>query len=117
MRWNGTSCCESVGKSMVTETTTWLEFPDGGKVIVEQILGSEEINKSKRAGLWYYKNEIRFNGIFSRNNLLKKIKDEAYVINLDEYANTGTHWIALFCNKNTVIYFDSFGVEDISREI
>ena len=44
----------------------------------------------------YYKNEIRFNGVFSRNNLPKKIKDGTYVINLDEYANKGTHWIALF---------------------
>ena len=24
----------------------------------------------------------------------------AYVINLDEYADTGTPWIALFCKKN-----------------
>ena len=47
-----------------------------------------------------YKNEPRFNGVFSRNNLPKKIKDGAYVINLDEYADVGTHWIALFCNKN-----------------
>ena len=47
----------------------------------------------------YYKNEPRFNGVFSRNNLPKKIKDGAYVINLDEYADTGTHWIALFCKK------------------
>ena len=31
---------------------------------------------------------------------LKKIKDEAYIINLDEYADVGTHWIALFCNRN-----------------
>ena len=30
---------------------------------------------------------------------LKKIKDGAYVINLDEYADVGTHWIVLFCNK------------------
>ena len=39
-------------KSMKTETTLWSEFPNGGKAIVEEILGSEEINKSKRAGLW-----------------------------------------------------------------
>ena len=32
----------------------------------------------------YYKNEPRFNGVFSRNNLPKKIKDGTYVINLDE---------------------------------
>ena len=47
----------------------------------------------------YYKNEPRFNGVFSRNNLSKKIKDGTYIINLDEYANVGTHWIALFCKK------------------
>ena len=47
----------------------------------------------------YYENEPRLNGVFSRDNLLKKIKDEAYVINLDEHKDTGTHWIALFCKK------------------
>ena len=36
---------------------------------------------------------------FSRNNLPKKIKDGAYIINPDEYADVGTHWIALFCKK------------------
>ena len=65
----------------------------------------------------YYKNEPRFNGVFSRDNLPKKIKDGAYVINLDEYADVGTHWIALFCNRNEIVYFDSFGVEHIPEEI
>ena len=37
---------------METETTTWSEFPNEWKAIVEQILTSEEINKSKKAGLW-----------------------------------------------------------------
>ena len=55
----------------------------------------------------YYQNEPRFNGVFSRNNLPKKVKDGAYVINLDEYADIGTHWIALFCNRNEIVYFDS----------
>ena len=65
----------------------------------------------------YYQNEPKFNGVFSRNNLPKKIKDGAYVINLDEYADVGTNWIALFCNKNKIVYFDSFGVEHVSEEI
>ena len=52
----------------------------------------------------YYQSESRFNGVFSRNNLPKKIKDEAYVINLNEYADVGTHWIALFCNRNEIVY-------------
>ena len=39
----------------------------------------------------YYQDKSRFDGVFSRNNLRKKIKDGAYVINLDEYADVGTH--------------------------
>ena len=65
----------------------------------------------------YYQNEPRFNGIYSRNNLPKKIKDGAYVINLYEYADVGTHWIALFCNRSEIVYFDSFGVERVPEEI
>ena len=33
------------------------------------------------------------------------------------YADVGTHWIALLCNKNEIVYFDSFGVEHIPEEI
>ena len=33
----------------------------------------------------YYQNEPRFNGVFSRDNLLNNVKNGAYVINLDEY--------------------------------
>ena len=47
----------------------------------------------------YYGNEPIFIGVLSRDNLPKEIKDGAYVINLDEYADTGTHWMALFCKK------------------
>ena len=65
----------------------------------------------------YYKNELRFHGVYSRNNLPNKIKNGAYVINLDEYENTGTHWVSLFVKANEVIYFDSFGVEHIPKEI
>ena len=40
----------------------------------------------------------------------------AYVINLDKYADVCTHWIALFCNRNEIVCFDSFGVEHIPEE-
>ena len=61
---------------------------------------------------------------FSRYNL-PKIKDETYVINLDEYSGIGTHWVALYVdraspkdvNNNDVTFFDSFGVEHIPKEI
>ena len=65
----------------------------------------------------YYQTKARFNGVYSRDHLPKKIKDGAYIINLDEYADVGTHWIALFCKKNEIFYFDSFGVEHIPKEI
>ena len=48
----------------------------------------------------FYQNEPRFNDVYFRNNLPKKIEGGAYVINLDEYADVCTHWIALFCNRN-----------------
>ena len=47
----------------------------------------------------YYQNESRVNRVFSRDNLPKKINDGTYVISVDEYADVGTHWIALFCKK------------------
>ena len=47
----------------------------------------------------------------------KTIKNGAYVINLDEYADVGTHWIALYVKNNEAIYFDSFGVEYVPQEI
>ena len=39
------------------------------------------------------------------------------MINLDEYSDIGTHWIALYVNAETVTYFDSFEVEHIRKEI
>ena len=40
----------------------------------------------------YYQNKPKFKGVYSRNNL-PKIKDEAYVINLDKFKSVGTNWI------------------------
>ena len=39
------------------------------------------------------------------------------MINLDEYSNIGTHWVALYINNKTVTYFDSFRVDNIPKEI
>ena len=50
----------------------------------------------------YYKNES---------------KDGAQIINIDEYSDIGTHWVALYVSNNDVTYFDSFGVEHIPKEI
>ena len=57
-----------------------------------------------------------FNGVFSRNNL-PNLENEAYIINLDHSKNTATHWVVVFVKKDEVIYFDSFGVEYIPKEV
>ena len=53
----------------------------------------------------HYQNESKLNGVYSRDNLLKKIKDGTCVINLDKYYDTGTDWIALYALNNNVTYF------------
>ena len=64
----------------------------------------------------YYQYEPRFNGVYSRDNL-PKLEDETYVINLNDYTDIGSHWVALYLQNNGVTYFDSFGVEHIPKEI
>ena len=54
---------------------------------------------------------------FFREIISLKKKDGVYVINLDEYEDVGTHWIALFCNRSDNVYFDSSGVEHVPEEI
>ena len=54
--------------------------------------------------------------IHSRYNL-PRIKDWAYVTNLDEYSDIGTHWVASYVHNNDITYFDSFRVEHILKEI
>ena len=69
----------------------------------------------------YYQDEPRLNGVYSRDNLPERssaeIKDEAYIINLDEHSDIGTHWVALYVQNNDVTYFDSFRVEHVPKEI
>ena len=64
----------------------------------------------------YYPNKPIFEGVFPQDNL-PKIKDGVYIINLDEYSDIRTHWVALRVNNNGVTYFESFGVENILKEI
>ena len=60
------------------------------------------------------KNKLKFNGVYSTNNL-PKTKDETCVINLDDYKSIGTHWMALYVNNNDITYFGSFSVEHIPK--
>ena len=64
----------------------------------------------------YLYNQTRVSGVYSRYNL-PKIKHGAYVINLDEYSDIGTHWIALYILNSDITNFDSFGKEHIPKEI
>ena len=70
----------------------------------------------------YFKDVKGFNEVFSRNNL-PKLKNGAYVINLGHSEYTRTHWVVIFVKKDKffefpeVIYFDSFGIEYIPKEI
>ena len=57
------------------------------------------------------------NPVYSKHNLPDKIKDRAYVINLDEYSDIGTNQIALYVSNGEITYFHSFGVEHIPKEI
>ena len=43
----------------------------------------------------YYQNEPRFNGVYLRDHL-PKLKDETYVINLDECSDIGFQWIVFY---------------------
>ena len=62
------------------------------------------------------RNKLKFNGAYSRNNL-PKTKDGTNVISLDGHKSIGTYWIGLYVNPVKVTYFDSFGVENIPKEI
>ena len=55
------------------------------------------------------KNESKFNGVYSRNNL-PEIKN---AVNVYEYAKIGTHWILIFIENDLARYFVSFRVEHI----
>ena len=63
-----------------------------------------------------YQNEPEFNSVYSRNNL-SEIKDGVYILSLDEYESTETHWIAWYVDVKNITHFDSFWVEHIPKEI
>ena len=65
----------------------------------------------------YYQNEKSLMVFFFRKSLPEKIKDGDYIINPDECAEVGIDWIALFCSRNEIVFFDSFGVEHVPEEI
>ena len=62
-----------------------------------------------------YQNQAKLKDVYSRNDLPRK-KDRAFLINLHKCKSIGIHWIVLYVNGDSIIYFDSFGVEHIPKE-
>ena len=60
---------------------------------------------------------VLFQEIIYLKNKVWGIRNNMGHNNLGEYADIGTHWIALFCNRNEIVYIDSFGVEHVPEEI
>ena len=85
------------------EDDIWIEF-----LVLLHLLSNIKIFR-------YFNYEPRFN-CFSKNNLAR-IKDGGYVINLDNEKSKGTHWVSLYIDRNTAVYFDSFGIECILQEV
>ena len=117
-----------MGASLLGNILAWKGINRVGEGIPRAGYGNKKVQKTRTKNqkeflmlhhpfeIKKYQNEPRFNGVYSRDNL-PRIKDGANVINLDEYSDIGTHWIALYLLNNNVTYFDSFGVEHIPQEI
>ena len=56
----------------------------------------------------YYGNWLKFNGFYARNNL-SKIKDGAYIINLDEYESL--ELIGLLCMLMIIMWLTLIALE------
>lgn len=67
---------------------------------------------TKRLGL------EEFRGVYMRNNLPKRPRlNESLIINLDNLAGEGTHWVAVRKFGNTAIYYDSYGDLQPPKEV
>ena len=67
----------------------------------------------------YYHNKPNLAGLYLRNDLPKSLpktmKDNAYVINLNEYKSIETHWIALYASGNNLTYFGNKNIMNVFR--
>ena len=65
----------------------------------------------------YCQGEHQFNGFYSKDNLINKMNDGAYVLSLGKQKKFGTNWVAIYVDNGKNIYFDSFDVKSIPKEI
>ena len=92
-----------------------VELEDKGDNIWIKICSSTSSFKQFQ-DYYYFKYEPKFNGVFSRSNLLTK-KDGEYVINLDDDNSKRIHWVLIFIERNLAVCFDSLGIEYIPQEV
>ena len=78
-------------------------------MVLSHCLSNIEITK-------YFSFEPKFIDIFSRDNL-PRIKDGAYVMNLDDKRSIRISWVVLFIDKNKIVYFDSFEMKYILQDL
>ena len=55
--------------------------------------------------------------VFILEQVYLKNKGRVLCNNLDEYTDVCSHWVALFCNRSEIVYFDNFGVEHVPEKI
>lgn len=73
-------------------------------------MSNQDIIDSIRTGGHGQRNTFR--GVFMRDNLPLHPKTmESGILNLDSSEGGGTHWVCWFKNRDTLIYFDSYGVD------
>ena len=86
----------------------------------EQLKQASNFNTTSSLNLFlnnkHHQSKPKFKGVYSRNNL-PQVKDGACVKHLNECKSVATHWILLYVNGDDVKYFDSFGVEYISKKV
>jgi hypothetical protein len=59
----------------------------------------------------YYKGDSLFGGVYSIDNLPKKILNTFYIVNFNKQKEPGSHWVCVISiNESRCYYFDSFGI-------
>ena len=54
-----------------------------------------------------------FHGVYAMDELPAKRRPGAYVINMDNHDEPGSHWVAVWSEGSTVEYMDSYGLPPI----
>ena len=72
---------------------------------IEQVKNFDTTSFFNNLEIQRYQNESQFDSVYSRNNLLKIVKDQTYLINFDEYDNIRTHQVAIYAKSYKINIF------------